>query len=156
MGVLEDRTGTRPWAAAVLTLLGGLWMLTSGGMAAVVRGGGSHGAMDGGQGMMGGTRGTMGGAQGAASMHTWLWHHHFIGGVDAAGWWPVVGSLAGLCAVIIAVLIYAQPRRHASWGGAAIVVSGVGFLTGAGGVIGGLLGVLGGLMAIFWRTLQGK
>jgi hypothetical protein len=103
--------------------------------------------MDGGQGMMGG-------AQGATTMHTWLWHHDLIGGVDAAGWWPAVGSIAGLCAVIIAVLIYAQPRRHVAWGGAAVVVSAVGFLTGTGGVVGGLLGVLGGLMAMFWRKIQ--
>lgn len=131
----DSLASRRPIAPFVVSLVGGLWMLTSAGMMTAMFHGGMHGPM-----------------MGPWAHHpwrTWAWHHTYLdyyGASALLGWVAVVASL-----VVIggAVVIYARPDSAGKAGAAIVAASIVGLLTGVG-LLAGVLGLVGGILALVW------
>lgn len=117
------QTTEKPIVAFVLSLLGGLWMLAAGGMRCGF-----------------GWNGMMGSRQ-----DMWMWGR----GMHGYGlWWPWESVFAGVIVLIGAVMLYAKPEQHRTWGVVILVVSALNFFAGMGSLLAGALGVIGGVLAV--------
>jgi hypothetical protein len=115
-----------PTAAFILSLLGGLWMLASGGM----MGGFGWGGM-------------MGGWQG---MHGWMWGRSGIRGFGL--WWPWYGMVAGIAVLVGAIMLYVKREQRRRWGMVILLASASYLVFGMMGLAAGTLGVIGGVLAL--------
>ena len=118
----KPRTG-RPVAAFILSLLGGLWMLTAGGMMTSFNS----------------DWGPMGGMMGGGG---WMWSH------GVTGWWPWFGVLAGIVVLVGAAMLYAKPEQAPGWGIVILVAAALNLFLGMGGLLASLLGLIGGALAL--------
>jgi len=127
----DSTSQEKPVAAFTLSLLAGLWMLTTGTM------------MNGwnwGQGTMGG----------------WMWGRGMMGSFAPAFWWPWFGVVAGIVVLVGAAMLYFKPTDKALWGMVILVVSVLNFLVGMGGFLAGILGVVGGALALTWNPQRSR
>jgi hypothetical protein len=126
-----DRSSTesKPTAAFVLSLIAGLWMLATRGMAAGV----------GGRMIM---------------RFPWFWYHRmFRGAGDMAPSlriWSWLGAVAGILVLIGAAVIYTRPQETPTWGKVILIASAVNLIVGLGGFLPGILGIVAGVLAIGW------
>ena len=67
--------------------------------------------------------------------------------------WGGLGILIGIPIIVGAVMMYVNPKNHASWGVVVIVFSLAGYVTASlgGFVIGLLLGLIGGILGAIWN-----
>ena len=118
----------RPVAPFVLSLIAGLWMLSGG---AMMYGMGSYDHHSG------------------SWMHdSWMGNHPMMGRMALSMGMPGFGLVSGVLVLAGAVLLYAQPKQHKTWGLLIIVMSGIYIFLGMGGFLAGTLGVIGGALAM--------
>jgi len=117
----------RPTTAFVLSLLAGLWMLSTGGMMY----GMGPGFMDGGGSMM--------------------WGHGMMRTFGPGLWVPWFGPAGGIILLIGAVFLYSKPEESRTWGLVILVVAALNVFVGMGGLLAGTLGVIGGALALSWN-----
>lgn len=139
---MPDATTSKPTAAFILALLGGLWMILAGafwgpgwGMGGMHRGGmPHHGPPD-------------------HAPTSWMHQRGVVCSFTADyTWWPWVGLAAGVLIVIGAGMLYARPEQRVGWGIAILVAAVVSLFLGAGGLIGALLAIIGGILALTSRA----
>ncbi len=120
----------RPYAAFVLSLVGGVLILVVGLLGLTVLGWPMWGWW--GMGMMG--RGMM-----------WGWMPGFLLAFSAVG-------LVSVAAVVTAAyMLYNKPSQAQTWGTIILVFAVVSILSAGGFIVGALLAILGGLLALTWR-----
>ncbi len=127
-------TTEKPTAAFVLSLLGGLWMLTMGLWMWSWTPAGADEAWGWG----------MGGMMGPGGVG-WMWGHGLL------GWWPWFGLVAGLVVLVGAAMLYARPESAPTWGLVIVVASALNLFLGMGGFLASVLGILGGALAMSWK-----
>lgn len=127
----QQRTATepKPMAAFVLSLIAGLWMLT--------------------------TRGLSWRLMGPMVMRwPWFWHHRMFRGagdvIPFLRWWSWLGTVAGILVLVGAVVIYTRPQQSMVWGKIILIASAVSLIIGLGGFLPGILGIVAGALAIAW------
>jgi hypothetical protein len=125
--------------AFLLSLIAGLWMAATAGIA-----GGTWM-----QGMMGaapyGEYGHPSGMYDWGGMYAWMYGRGVYG---AGAWWPWFGLVAGFLLIVGGFAVYLNPRRQHAWGAAIIVISALDFLFGMGGLVAAVLGAVAGLVAL--------
>ena len=121
----------RPTTAFVLSLVGGVFILLSGGMMSTI---GSFGF----GGMMG--FGGMGGMMGWTGF----------------GLFGILGLIFGVIVVISAIMLNSKPQEHATWGTLIVLFSVLSIFGGAmGGFgVGLILGLIGGVLALTWKPTE--
>ncbi|MEM9904812.1 MAG: hypothetical protein AAF921_07295 [Cyanobacteria bacterium P01_D01_bin.44] len=116
----------RSLIAFILSLLGGLWMLTSGRM--------------------------MYGGFGRMPIHDGRGMGHMMWGRGMMGqfglWWPWVGLLAGAIVIVSAIMLYFAPQYRRSLGTTILVASILNLFLGMGGVLASALGIAGGIITL--------
>jgi len=119
----------RPYAAFVLSLVGGVLILVGGLLGLTWLGWPMWGWW--GMGMMGGMK--------------WGWMPGFLLVFSA------VGIVSGAAIVTAAYKLYNKPSQAQTWGTIVLVFAAVSLLSAGGFIIGALLGIVGGLLALTWR-----
>ena len=119
---------TQRLTAFILSLLGGLWMLSSGHM------------------MYGGFR-HMPGSWGRGHM---MWGRGMIGQFGL--WWPWFGALAGMIVIISAIILYFSPQYRRSLGTTILMTSILNLFLGMGGLLASALGIAGGIVTLTSKT----
>jgi hypothetical protein len=119
----------KPTAAFVLSLIAGLWMLT--------------------------TRGLTTRFMGPMVMRwPWFWYHRmFRGAGDVTPFlelWSWLGAVVGILVLVGAVVIYTRPQGAAIWGKIILIASAISLIIGLGGFLPGVLGIVAGALAIAW------
>jgi len=122
--------GERPYAAFVLSLVGGVLILL-GSLVSLIW----------------------------ASWAFWgRWGMGMIGPGMMWGWmpwsWPVfstVGLISGAAVITAALMLYNKPGQAQTWGTLVLVFSIVSLLSMGGFLVGALLGLVGGILALTWR-----
>jgi hypothetical protein len=90
-------------------------------------------------------------------MHGWnenvrMWN---LGGT--AYMMGIVGIILGMFQVLVAIMLYVNPRQHELWGALIIVFAVASILGAMGGMaVGLIMGIVGGILAILWRPLEAK
>ncbi len=128
----------RPTTAFVLSLVGGVFILLSGGVMSTI---GSFGF----GGMMG--FGGMGGMMGPGfGMMGWT----------GFGLFGILGLIFGAIVVISAIMLNSKPQEHATWGTLIVLFSVLSIFGGAmGGFgVGLILGLIGGVLALTWNPAE--
>ena len=120
----------RPYAAFVLSLVGGVLILVGGLLGLTWFGWPMWGGWC--IGMM--CRGMM-----------WGWMPGFLLAFSA------VGLVSGAAIVTAAYMLYNKPSQAQTWGTIILVFALVSILSAGGFIIGALLGIVGGLLALTWR-----
>jgi hypothetical protein len=120
----------RPYAAFVLSLVGGVLILVGGLLGLTWLGWPMWGWW--GMGMMG--WGMM-----------WGWMPGFLLAFSA------VCLVSGAAVVTAAYMLYNKPSQAQTWGTIVLVFAAVSLLSAGGFIIGALLGIVGGLLALTWR-----
>jgi hypothetical protein len=115
----------RPYAAFVLSLVGGVLILVGGLLGLTWLGWPMWGWW--GMGMM------------------WGWMPGFLLAFSA------VGLVSGAAIVTAAYMLYNKPSQAQTWGTIVLVFAAVSLLSAGGFIIGALLGIVGGLLALTWR-----
>jgi hypothetical protein len=118
----------KSFIAFILSLLGGLWMLSSGRI--------------------------LYGGLGRMPLHTGWGMRHMMWGRGLAGqvipglWWPWFGILAGAIVVVSAILFYLVPRHRRSLAITILVASVLNLFLGMGGFLASVLGIAGSIAAL--------
>jgi len=115
----------RPYAAFVLSLVGGVLILVGGLLGLTWLGWPMWGWW--GMGMM------------------WGWMPGFLLVFSA------IGIVSGGAIVTAAYMLYNKPSQAQTWGTIVLVFAVVSLLSAGGFIIGALLGIIGGLLALTWR-----
>lgn len=116
--------------AFILSLLGGLWMLSSGRV------------MYGGFGRM-----PMNADWGMGHM---VWGRGMVGQFGL--WWPWFGALAGTVVIVSSIIFYLAPQYRRSLGTTILVASILNLFLGMGGLLASALGIVGGSIALTPKT----
>lgn len=133
----------KPLAAFILSLIGGVFILLSGGMRSIMGYYGFGGMMSGywGYGMMGG--------------YGWGYGPGFgmMRGYGYGGMFGLAGVLFGVAVIVSALMLYNNPVNHAKWGMVILIFSVLSVFGGAmaGLGIGLVLGLIGGILALTWK-----
>jgi hypothetical protein len=139
----------RFWPAfvgAITAVIGGLGMLVTAGtmltwpISGIV--GGDHG----------GNVFADGNGHGAERAIWWLWNHDMFRLIGVEALWPFIGIAASLVVLLGAVVIAFKPSVARGWGFVILIASTVALMVGGVGFISGLVGAIGGICAMFaWR-----
>jgi hypothetical protein len=113
-----------------LSLVGGLWMLVSGGL-------------------MYSRFHRMSGGWGPQHM---MWGRGMMGHLGLG--WPWFGPIAGAIVAISAIAFYRSPQHHRSLGITILVVSLLNLFFGMGGFLASLLGIAGGIVALVPKQIS--
>jgi hypothetical protein len=69
----------------------------------------------------------------------------------------ILGIIFGIIIIIVAVLLYINPKQHELYGALIIIFSVISIISCMGGMgIGLLLGIVGGILAILWKPEEIK
>ncbi|MCL4436810.1 MAG: DUF6114 domain-containing protein [Thaumarchaeota archaeon] len=122
-----------PGTAFILSLIGGILMLVSGGLSSTWFMSGAPGF----GGMMGGGFGGMMGGFGVPL--------GFMGGLS------LLGLVSGIIVIIGALMLNTRPAEHTTWGTIILIFSIISLLGMGGFFVGAILGIVGGALALSWR-----
>jgi hypothetical protein len=131
----------RPFAAFIVSLLAGLWMLLTAGMMIAGRYGAQPTTM-----MDGDHNG-----QGGRAVSWWAWRPDLMSAHGPGSPWPTLGLIAGILVLIGALAILARPAKSRNWGLAILIASAVILAVGGAGFLACLLGIVGGILAMTWK-----
>ncbi|HLE75703.1 MAG TPA: DUF6114 domain-containing protein [Candidatus Bathyarchaeia archaeon] len=85
-------------------------------------------------------------------MHNWGGHLHSWGFGSYTPLINILGVVFGIVVVAAAIMLYANPKQHVTWGGLIIAFSVFSLVSSMGGMgIGILLGISGGVLALIWE-----